>query len=43
MSDGLQISVNTGIDSNIEDIVSPGQNEDNDDNNNNNNNDYELD
>ena len=40
MSDGLQISVNTGIDSNIEDIVSPGQN---DDNNNNNNNDYELD
>lgn len=43
MSDGLQISVNTGIDSNIEDIVSPGQNEDNYDNNNNNNNDYELD
>lgn len=38
MSDGLQITVNTAIDSNIEDIVSPGQNDDNNNNNNNKNN-----
>ena len=36
MSDGLQITVNTAIDSNIEDIVSPGQNDDNNNNNKNN-------